>query len=182
MCDETTRDVDQMLAHRVRRWTSNNPPSLNLQLSSSSITNRELLSHFSTCRGWRWLEVGGKLQNILLLLKQFHEKIISKILFGNVKWCFYVNIGISTRVRWWQWHFDQWCWPFEYCSAVQSQKAVSAYFTSNKILPYSFAEHCCAARKRNCSTFNCSSRPTAIWLWTGKHTSSTSLLFIFRSS
>ena len=30
---------------------------LNLQLSSSSTTSRELLSQFSTCSGWRWFDV-----------------------------------------------------------------------------------------------------------------------------
>ena len=29
----------------------------------------------------------------------------------------------------------------QYCSAVQTQKAVSAYFTSKQILPFAFAEH-----------------------------------------
>ena len=43
--------------------------SLNLPLSSSSTTSRELLSQFSTCIGWRWLEVGGKWK-ILLLSEQ----------------------------------------------------------------------------------------------------------------
>ena len=33
------------------------PSSLNLQSSSSSTTSRELLSQFSTCSGWRWLDV-----------------------------------------------------------------------------------------------------------------------------
>ena len=42
-----------------------------LPLSSSSTASREFLSQFSTCSGWRWLEMGGK---ILLLLKEFHEK------------------------------------------------------------------------------------------------------------
>ena len=31
--------------------------SLNLPLSSSSTTSRELLSQFSTCSGWRWFDV-----------------------------------------------------------------------------------------------------------------------------
>ena len=53
--------------------------NLNLPLSSSSNTTRELLSQFSTCSGWRWLEVGGKWKkNMLLLLKQFHDKNRSK--------------------------------------------------------------------------------------------------------
>ena len=32
--------------------------SLNLPVSSSSTTSRELLSQFSTCSGWRWFDVG----------------------------------------------------------------------------------------------------------------------------
>ena len=35
--------------------------SLNLPLSSSSTTSRELLSQFSACSGWRWFEVGEKM-------------------------------------------------------------------------------------------------------------------------
>ena len=34
---------------------------LNLSFSSSSTTSRELLSQFSTCSGWRWFDVVGKL-------------------------------------------------------------------------------------------------------------------------
>ena len=30
----------------------------------------------------------------------------------------------------------------DHCSAVQRQKAVSAYFTSEQILPFAFAEQC----------------------------------------
>ena len=37
--------------------------SLNLPLSSSSTTSRELLSQFSTCSEWKWVEVGEKLMN-----------------------------------------------------------------------------------------------------------------------
>ena len=40
--------------------------SLNLSLSSSSTTSRELLSQFSTCSEWRWLEVGEKVKKIVL--------------------------------------------------------------------------------------------------------------------
>ena len=36
--------------------------SLNLQWSSSSTTSRELLSQFSSCSGWRWFWVGGKIK------------------------------------------------------------------------------------------------------------------------
>ena len=52
--------------------------SLSLPLSSSSTTSRELLSQFSTCSGWKWLEVGDKWKNILLFLKQIHEIFCSK--------------------------------------------------------------------------------------------------------
>ena len=38
-------------------------------LNLPSTTSRELLSQFSTCSGWRWLEVGDKWKNILLFLK-----------------------------------------------------------------------------------------------------------------
>ena len=39
---------------------------LNLPLSSSSTTSRELLSQFSTCSGWRWFEVDGKFKKITM--------------------------------------------------------------------------------------------------------------------
>ena len=32
----------------------------------SSTTSRELLSQFSTCSGWRWLEVSEKLEEIAM--------------------------------------------------------------------------------------------------------------------
>ena len=40
--------------------------SLNLLLSSSSTTSRELLSQFSTCSGWKWLDVDEKLKKIAM--------------------------------------------------------------------------------------------------------------------
>ena len=40
--------------------------SLNLPLSSSPTTSRELLSQFSTCSGWRWFEVGEKLNKMTM--------------------------------------------------------------------------------------------------------------------
>ena len=56
-------------------WTNPRPPpcgrvaltlpSLNLPLSSSTTTSRELLSQFSTCSGWRWLDVGEKVKKKL---------------------------------------------------------------------------------------------------------------------
>ena len=53
--------------------------SLNLPLSPSSTTSRELLLQFSTSSGWRWLKVGDKWwKMILLLLKQFDKNVCSK--------------------------------------------------------------------------------------------------------
>ena len=40
--------------------------SLNLPLSSSSATSPELLSQFSTCSGWRWLDLGEKVMKIAM--------------------------------------------------------------------------------------------------------------------
>ena len=56
----------------------------NLPLSSSPTTSRKLLSQFSTCSEWRWLEVGAKWKEDMLdmLLKQFHENFHKMIL-----WC-----------------------------------------------------------------------------------------------
>ena len=45
--------------------------SLNLPLSSSSTTSRELLPHFSSSSGWRWLDVGEKVKKIAMV-NQFH--------------------------------------------------------------------------------------------------------------
>ena len=39
---------------------------LNLPLSSSSTTSRELLSQFLTCSGWSWFHVGEKLRKIAM--------------------------------------------------------------------------------------------------------------------
>ena len=47
---------------------------LNLPLSSSSTISRELLSKFSTCRGWK----GWQRRYILLLLWKFHDIFILK--------------------------------------------------------------------------------------------------------
>ena len=41
-------------------------PSQSLPLSPSSTTSRESLSQFSTCSGWRWLEVGEKFKKIAI--------------------------------------------------------------------------------------------------------------------
>ena len=48
---------------RDRRLTLS---SLNLPLSFLSTTSRELLSQFSTCSGWRWLDVGEKEKKIAM--------------------------------------------------------------------------------------------------------------------
>ena len=40
--------------------------SLHLPLSSSSTTSRELLSQFSTCSEWKWLEVGEKFKKMTM--------------------------------------------------------------------------------------------------------------------
>ena len=37
-----------------------NPFEPEFTIVISSTTSRELLPQFSTCSGWRWLEVGGK--------------------------------------------------------------------------------------------------------------------------
>ena len=41
----------------------------------SSTTSHELLSQFSTCSGWRWLEVGDKWKKISLLLKTVSKNV-----------------------------------------------------------------------------------------------------------
>ena len=77
--------------------------SLNLPLPSSSTTSRELLSQFSTCSGWRWLEVGGKWKNILLFLKRLRENFRPKTtgfqeiksFFRDLKWCFNASWGFK---------------------------------------------------------------------------------------
>ena len=52
--------------------------SLNFPLSSSFTISRELLSQFSTCSGWRWLEVGRKWRKKNVFIKQFHKILILK--------------------------------------------------------------------------------------------------------
>ena len=49
---------------------------LNLHLSSSSTTSRELLSQFATCSGWKWFEVGEKLKKIVMYWYDSFIKII----------------------------------------------------------------------------------------------------------
>ena len=77
--------------------------SLNLPLSSSSSTSRELLSQFPTCSGWRCFEVGG---NYHVLVNQFHGNFHSKTLgcrkirsvFKDVKWCFNAPWGLNCNL------------------------------------------------------------------------------------
>ena len=58
--------------------------SLNLPLSSSSTTSRELLSQFSTCSGWRWFDVGDKLKKTTVYSKNnFFEICLLKPLGGG---------------------------------------------------------------------------------------------------
>ena len=81
-----------------------NPLKPDFTLSSSSTTSRELLSQFSTCSGWRWFEVGGKVKkNCHVLVNQFHSNIHYKTLscrkinfvFGDVIWCFNGSWGLN---------------------------------------------------------------------------------------
>ena len=52
---------------------------VNLPLSSSSTTSRELLSQFSTCSGWRWLNVDEKVKKIAMYCQtNFMEILIVK--------------------------------------------------------------------------------------------------------
>ena len=83
---------------------------LNLPLSSSSTTSRELLSQFSTCSGWRWFDVVKKLQKIFMylvvLVNQFHGNFHSKTIccrkikfvFRDVKWCFIASWGLKGLI------------------------------------------------------------------------------------
>ena len=73
---------------------------LNLPLSSSSTTSRELLAQFSTCSEWRWLEVGETLPCIGKPVSwNFQYKTSScrkiKSVFRDVKWCFNASWGIK---------------------------------------------------------------------------------------
>ena len=74
--------------------------NLNLPLSSSSTTSRELLSQFTTCSEWRWFEVG---ENYHVLVNQFHENFHSKTpscrkirsVFKDVRRCFNASWGLK---------------------------------------------------------------------------------------
>ena len=75
---------------------------LNLPLSSSSTTSRELLSQFSICSGWRWCDVKIK-ENCYALVNQVHRNFRSntlccrkiKSVFRDVKWCFNASWGLK---------------------------------------------------------------------------------------
>ena len=78
-------------------WDQSNLSSLNLSLSSSSTTSRELRQQFAACSGWRWFEVGKQFKkNCHVLVNQFyvnfHYKTLScrkmKYVYRDVKWCF----------------------------------------------------------------------------------------------
>ena len=77
--------------------------TLNLPLSYSSSTGRELLSQFSTCSEWIWLEVGDKWTNDIVNIKQFHANLCYKTpRFGefisfsrDAKWCFDASWGLE---------------------------------------------------------------------------------------
>ena len=81
---------------------------LNLPLSSSSTTSRELLSQFSTCSGWRWLEVGGKWENVSLLFDSSMKIVVLKtigfkkirLFFRDAKWCFDTSSGFKGLNGW----------------------------------------------------------------------------------
>ena len=80
-----------------------NLSSLNLLLSSSSTTSRELLSQFSTCSGWKMTLKCVKNCQVGLLVSQshgnFHSKTPScekiKAVFRDVKWCFNASWGLK---------------------------------------------------------------------------------------
>ena len=52
------------------------PLGLNLLLLSSSTTSKEFLSQFSTCSGWRWLEMGKKSKKIAMYCYNSFMKIL----------------------------------------------------------------------------------------------------------
>ena len=62
-----THGISSVCAYRIKKKNLVLTLSvLNLTLSPSSTTSRELLPQFSTCSGWRWLEVGDKLKKITM--------------------------------------------------------------------------------------------------------------------
>ena len=80
---------------------------LNLPLSSSSTTSRELLPQFSTCNGMKMIWSGWKNEkNCHVLVNQFHGNIHPKTckspsyrkiksVFRDVKWCFNASWGLK---------------------------------------------------------------------------------------
>ena len=59
--------------------------SLNLPVSPSSAANRELLSQFTTCSGWRWLKVVDKWKTNIVIVKTVPLK------------CWYLNpLGVEN--------------------------------------------------------------------------------------
>ena len=112
----STQGLKRIMCH-LQCWTNITPmlllvfpakhiltlSSLNLPLSSSSITSRELLSQFPTCSGWRWLEVGEKLRKLPCIVKSFMDVFFPKPLsfskiksfFRYVKWCFDASWGLE---------------------------------------------------------------------------------------
>ena len=88
-----TVDSDMMyFMDRVYCVTINiNTLRLNLRLSSSSTTSRELLSQFSTCSGWKWFKVGEKLKKIAMCWKFS----LWNPVFRHAKWCFSASWGLK---------------------------------------------------------------------------------------
>ena len=87
---------------------SKSPPcltlsNLNLPLSSSSTTSRELLPQFSTCSGWRWYDVVEKWKKIAMYWQTSFIGIfirwplfVRKLgLFRDVKWCLNASRGLK---------------------------------------------------------------------------------------
>ena len=78
--------------------------SCNLPLSSPSTNSRQLLSQFSACSGWRWLDVGEKIIKIAMYWwTTFMEIFILKpqvvgklnLFFRDIKWCFNALWGLK---------------------------------------------------------------------------------------
>ena len=75
--------------------------SLNSPWSSSCTTSRELLSQFSPCSAWRWLEVGGKWKKYIVIFQIVPYKFRSKSpgfqeiksFFRDAKWCLDASWG-----------------------------------------------------------------------------------------
>ena len=86
--------------------------SLNLPLSSSSTTSRELLSQLSS--GWRWLEEGGKWKKIMLsvntsmkiyLLKPLHV-VAGKFVFRDAIYFYDTSWGLNPlTAKLFNWNF-----------------------------------------------------------------------------